>query len=308
MIRPVKFHLGLPTDHVDMGDEFVSVDAISAISAAADAAGFESVFVTEHPFPPDEWMSSGGHHALDPFVALSFAAAATSRIKLLTYLCVLPYRNPFLAAKAALTLDVLSGGRLVLGVGAGYLEAEFRAVGVAFDERNELLDESIDAMRRAWTQDSVTMTGRHFDAQGHTMMPRPAQPGGPPIWVGGNSRRALRRAAQLGNGWLPMYNPRALGARRHSAHLENLDDLRSMLTYLRECRDAAGATDPFDVIGLPMVPTSPDSPEFDRARVDDHFAELESLGVTGLTIFMPTTSRAAYLDGITRFADEYVPA
>jgi probable F420-dependent oxidoreductase len=300
----VKFHLGLPTDRVDAGAEFVSPEAIAEITQAAEAAGFESVFVTEHPFPSDEWMRTGGHHALDPFVALSFAAAASTRISLLTYLCVLPYRNPFLTAKAALSLDVLSGGRLLLGVGAGYLEAEFRALGVDFDERNDLLDEGIDALRRAWTEDGVVMTGRHFDAQGHTMLPRPRAPG-PPIWVGGNSRRAIRRAAELGDGWLPMINPRALGARRRSAHLEDIDDLRSMLAFLGECREAAGASGRFDVVALPFVEVVPGRDGFDRARAEDHLGELEELGVTGFTLFMPATTRAGYVDAIGQLGADF---
>ena len=137
----MHFHLGLPTDNVAKASEFVTADAIAEMSQAAEAAGFASVFVTEHPFPEDEWMRSGGHHALDPFVALSFAAAATTTINVMTFLCVVPYRNPFLTAKAALSVHVLSGERLILGVGAGYLEPEFNALGVDFSERNELFDE-----------------------------------------------------------------------------------------------------------------------------------------------------------------------
>ena len=127
------------------------------------------MFVTEHPFPEDEWMRSGGHHALDPFVALSFAAAATSTINVMTFLCVVPYRNPFLTAKAALSVHVLSGERLILGVGAGYLKPEFDALGVDFDERNELTDEAIDVIRRVGG--TVSMTGRR--RRGHTMLPHP---------------------------------------------------------------------------------------------------------------------------------------
>ena len=302
----MKYHLQLPTDHVGQGLEFVSADGIAEIARAAETAGFESVFVTDHPFPQDEWMSTGGHHALDPFVALSFAATATSRLKLLTYLCVVPYRNPFLVAKAAVSLDVLSGGRLLLGVGAGYLEAEFRALGVDFDERNELLDEGIVAIRRAWAEGGVVMTGRHFDAQGHTMLPRPATPGGPPIWVGGNARRAIRRAAELGQGWLPMVNPRALGSRRRSAHLESLDDLRRLLGYLGEYRDAAGATGPFEVITQPLVQSVPGTEGFDRSQFVDHVADMESLGVTGITVFMPAVSRAAMVDQVATFGAEVV--
>ena len=138
-------------------------------------------------------------------------------MRLFTNLCVVPYRNPFLVAKAAMTLDVLSGGRLTLGVGAGYLEPEFRALGVDFDERNELLDEGLVAIKRG-TESGVEMQGRHFEVRGHTMLPLPAQSPHPPIWVGGNSKWAIRRAGfYLADGWTPMPNPRALGARRRSA-------------------------------------------------------------------------------------------
>src|SRR5690348_8441543 len=131
---------GLPTHRVDV-PELVSAHAIAAISLAAEQAGFFAVYVTEHPMPGDDWLATGGHHALDPFVALSFAAAATSSIRLQTNLAVPAYRNPFLLAKSVASLDHLSGGRVILGVGAGYLEPEFRALGVDYAERNALTDE-----------------------------------------------------------------------------------------------------------------------------------------------------------------------
>ena len=302
----MRYHLGLPTERVASGAEFVSADAIAEVARAAERAGFASVFVTEHPFPEDEWMRTGGHHALDPFVALSFAAGATSTIGLLTYLCVVPYRNPFVTAKVALSLDVLSNGRLLLGVGAGYLEAEFRALGVDFGERNELLDEGIEAMRRAWTEDGVTMRGRHFDVQGHTMLPRPTVAGGPPIWVGGNARRAIERAARLGDGWLPMINPRSLGARRRSAHLETVDELRARIAYLDECRASAGRAGPFEILMQPMVPAVPGADGYDAARFADHVAELASVGVTGMSIFMAGDSRAAVIDAARAFGDTFI--
>ena len=165
-------------------------------------------------------------------------------MRLFTNLCVVPYRNPFLVAKAALTLDVLSGGRLTLGVGAGYLEAEFRALGVDFEERNELLDEGLVAIKRAWTESGVEMTGRHFEARGHTMLPRPVQSPHPPIWVGGNSKRAIRRAVDLADGWTPMPNPRALGARRRSAHLETVEELQALIAYTDGYRESTGQRRP----------------------------------------------------------------
>ena len=114
----MKISLGLPTQRVDLPSEFVTGDAVAEMSQAAEAAGFDAVYVTEHPLPEQGWMATGGHHALDPFVVLSFAGAATTRLRLQTHLCVLPYRNPFLTAKAVASLDALSGGRELAGRGA----------------------------------------------------------------------------------------------------------------------------------------------------------------------------------------------
>ena len=295
----MRFAIGLSTDRVQQGAEFVSQEGIAEISQAAESAGFDAVFVTEHTFPEDEWMRSGGHHALDPFVALSFAAAATTTLKVFTYLAVLPYRNPFLTAKAVASLDVLSGGRVILGVGAGYLEAEFNALGVDFTERNELCDESITAMKRAWTEDGMRMEGRHFSVMGHTMLPRPVQSPHPPIWVGGNSKRAIRRAVELGDGWMPMPNPRSLGTRRRSAPLETLDELGSMLSYANDHAAAVGRDTPLDVIGMPFGSRGDE-------KLSDHIEALEALGLTWLAVGLPNEGRSQLIDGILRFGDEVI--
>ena len=155
----MQISYGLPTHRVDRPDEFLTAGAIAELAAAAEQAGFAAVYTTEHPFPGDQWLAHGGHHAVDPMVALSFAAAATSTIRLHTNLFILAYRNPFVAAKSVSTLDVLSGGRVILGVGAGYLEPEFEALGATFAERNDRTDEAIVAMRAAWTGESVSFEG-----------------------------------------------------------------------------------------------------------------------------------------------------
>src|SRR5262245_21320264 len=134
----MRLSLGLETARSDQPEEFTTGEAIAEMAKAAEAAGFDAVFVTDHPFPDDRWLAGGGHHALDPFVALAFAAASTTTLRLHTNLYVAAYRNPFLSAKAVATLDHLSNGRVILGIGAGYLEPEFDALGVAFDERNDL--------------------------------------------------------------------------------------------------------------------------------------------------------------------------
>ncbi len=148
----MRVSVSLPVDKMDSGAEFVSGEAIAKMARAAEEAGFDACFVTDHPMPDERWLAGGGHHALDPFVALSFAAAATHRLRLQTHVLVAAYRNPFLTAKAAASLDALSNGRVILGVAAGYLEAEFAALGVDFAERNELCDAAIRTMRRGWLE------------------------------------------------------------------------------------------------------------------------------------------------------------
>jgi len=139
----MHFSLGLPP-FADRPEEFVSGKAVREMSQHAESLGFGAVYVTDHPAGDQKWLETGGHHALDPFVALSFAAASTTTLRLQTHVLVLAYRNPFLTAKSVLSLDVLSGGRLTLGVAAGYLRSEFNALGVDYDERNALADEAID--------------------------------------------------------------------------------------------------------------------------------------------------------------------
>ena len=124
--------------------EFVTREGITRFARAAEAAGFHGLGFTDHPAPSHKWLMSGGHDALDPFVALTLVAAVTERLRLIPNILVLPYRNPFLVAKAAATLDALSDGRFVLSVATGYLRSEYRSLGVDFDRRNELFDEALE--------------------------------------------------------------------------------------------------------------------------------------------------------------------
>jgi probable F420-dependent oxidoreductase len=291
----MRISLGLETARHQAAQEFTTAEAIAEMAKAAEDAGFDAVFVTDHPFPDDAWLDSGGHHALDPFVALAFAAAATTTLRLHTNLYVAAYRNPFLSAKAVATLDHLSGGRVILGIGAGYLEPEFAALGVEFDERNDLTDEAIVMMKRAWTEAGVVAKGAHFDASaGHTMLPKPAQSGGPPIWIGGNSKRAIRRAVELADGWMPMPNPAKYAARRHSPALESLDDIRAGVAYAREHAGKVGRETPVGVM---------------YALGRDPIEELASAGVTDLyTVIWGVDTRAAWLAEVERMGAEVVPA
>jgi len=125
----MKISVGLPTHHVGSLDEWCTAEAITEMSQACEAAGADAVFVTDHPAPDVKFLAKGGHHALDPFVALTVASVATSKLRLHFNLAILAYRNPFISAKAIATLDLISNGRVILGTGAGYLAPEFAAVG-----------------------------------------------------------------------------------------------------------------------------------------------------------------------------------
>ena len=286
----MHFSLQLPTDKVAAPDEFITADALGEIARCAEQAGFAACFVTAHPMPSDRWLAHGGHHTLDPFVALSFAAAATTRIRLQTHIVVLPYRNPFLTAKSAASLDVLSGGRLILGVAAGYLRGEFAALGADVDERNEQTDEAIDALLRAWSESGVELEGRHFHAGGNTMLPRPLQQPHPPIWVGGNSRRAIRRAVEKGDGWLPFPAPKRLASTARTAALESVDELAERLQYAHEHARAVGRTRPLEVCTAPFSLASW-TRDGNATRLCEEVTALAALGVGWLTISLAAPNR-----------------
>jgi probable F420-dependent oxidoreductase len=289
------------------GNEFFSAQALSAVAQSAEKAGFYGVYVTEHPFPSDARLKAGvGHHSLDPLVPLSVAAAATSRIALCTYIMVLPYRNPFLAARAVASLDVVSGGRAVVGVGTGWMEEEFEALGVNFAERNELTDEAIRAMKMAWTQEDVKMQGAHFRAPGNTMLPHPVRKPHPPIYVGGNSRLAAKRAGELGDGFMPFLNPARFAKIRHTAAIESLEQLRRIVNYAQSVAKAAGR--PALDIGGTLMELGPwGQPGFDVRKVVAEANALKEFGVN--VIFMGAGGRTyqEQAEQVARMGQEILP-
>jgi len=180
-------------------------DVVAAVARAAEAAGFESLWGGEHVVLPDPQAPPSPapprHPMLDPAVALGFLAAHTERLRLATGIIILPQRNPVVLAKELASVDVLSRGRLIFGLGAGYLRPEFEAVGAAFHDRGARTDESIDAIRTLWCDAQPRFAGRTVRFAGIDAHPRPVQTPHPPIVVGGTSAAALRRAVARGNGW-----------------------------------------------------------------------------------------------------------
>jgi probable F420-dependent oxidoreductase len=228
----VKFTVYHPIAHSDSGPDLISPQGITRIARSIEDLGFDGVAFTEHPAPSSEWLRSGGHQTLDPPAALAFTAAVTTRVRLLTYLLVLPYHNPFVAAKAMSTVDILSDGRLTCVVGTGYLQSEFSALGIDMSRRNELFDQSLEVMKRAWTGEPVDYDGEGIHATGAVSLPRPAHLGGPPIYVGGNGLRARTRAA-MHDGWSPLMLGAHSTKRARTADITSIDDLADAIAEVR---------------------------------------------------------------------------
>ncbi len=193
-------------------------DLLVKIAERADALRFTSLFVTDHvvlpvsaarsvyPYAPTGQLPGGmNQDYLEPLTLMSHLAHATRRVKLGTSVLVVPYRNPVLAAKMLATIDRLSGGRVILGAGVGWLQEEFEALATPpFPDRGPVTDEYLRLMRECWTKAPVSFEGRYYSARDVYVLPQPMQRGGIPIWIGGHTDSALQRAARLGDGWHPI--------------------------------------------------------------------------------------------------------
>ena len=245
----MKTNLMFPMRAVKHYPQWIGDGSLGELARFVEEAGFDGFAMSEHPYPDKAWLANGGHHAFDPFVSLSMVAEATRRLRLITYVMVAGYRSPYLAAKAAASLDLLSGGRLTLGMGAGYLETEFEALGADFKRRGKLLDEGIAAMRASWT--GVDHDGPEFGTADHIALPLPLQVGGPPIWIGGNSGAARRRVVELADGWMPIAQSAEMAAITRTPPLEDLDALRELIGEQVRRRTELGRG-PLDVSFVPF--------------------------------------------------------
>jgi probable F420-dependent oxidoreductase len=190
-------------------EDSASVADLVAVAQAADGAGCSFIGVCDHvALPLNDYTKHMTPTWYDPISTLSFLAAHTERVRLLTTVYIAAYRHPLVAAKSFITLDHLSGGRMVVGVGAGHVEAEFDALGMDFASRGKRNDESIDAMRGAFAAEYSQFSGAFYDYKEVGLAPRPTQ-ARIPIWIGGSGKPALRRVAERGDGWIPQGTPRA---------------------------------------------------------------------------------------------------
>lgn len=297
------FTIGMPFDLIQHGDEFVTMDAVREIATAAESAGFWSGSVTDHPVPSYRWLDNGGHYAQDPFVTMSLMAAVTTKLRVQSNIIVLPYRNPFLTARAVSSLDAFSGGRVILGVGAGYLKAEYKALGVDFDKRNDLMDEYIRAMKLGWTGEDFSFEGTGYAAVGNRMLPTPKQKPHPPLLIGGNSKRALRRSVELGDAWNPFLMPKMVTDTARTANLSTDEDIARAIDYMAAHCEKVGRVQPPQVIASGTFAVVPG---FNAQEAVDHYHHLKEIGVHGSGTGISSDSRSEWCDLAQRFGEEVI--
>lgn len=271
------------------------------VARAADRGGFAYVAVCDHVAIPRRLADTMGTTWYDPVATLAHLAAVTERVQLLSHVAVVGLRHPLATAKQYATLDHLSGGRLILGVGAGHVTEEFAALGVDFARRGALLDETIDALRAALgPEEFPEFAGERYAFSGLGQRPRPARER-VPVWVGGSSPAAVRRAAVRGDGWLPQGDPRR--------------DLPSRIRKLRELRERAGRTGPF-AIGALTEPLYVGDAGRDLGRrtlsgkpeaLAESLRAYGAMGVHQIQVRFRSRSRGELIDQMAAFAADVAP-
>jgi probable F420-dependent oxidoreductase len=272
-------------------------DNSRTLAKTAESFGFDSLWTSEHVVVPRGYTSDypvpgGGRMPFpddytfnDPLVWLAWIAAQTTRIRLCTGIVVLPLRNAVLVAKELATLDLLSNGRVTLGIGLGWMREEFEALNVSFDERAALADDAVPALRALWSGTHATYHGRYWSFTDTCCSPQPLQEGGPPIVVSGNTRAAAKRAGALGDGWFPMLlDPPTLAQR--------LDDMRNA------AQEASRDPERIEVtLGL-----FPDDPFAEAFR--EELARYEELGVSRIITPPMSSEPARFPELAERFATD----
>ncbi len=285
---------------VEEWEEHAGRDELVAMAQHADDAGFFYVAVCDHvaiPRPADERMGTTWY---DTVATLGYLGAVTANVRLLSHVYVAPYRHPLVTAKSFMTLDELTGGRAIFGVGTGHLESEFALLGVPFAERGPITDEVIDVVRAAFDHEYPDVETARFRVHDAGMAPRPRQ-SRVPIWVGGSSKPALRRAAERGDGWLPQGTPR--------------DEMPGSIAYLLDHRKRTRGDDPID-IGVVTEMLYVGEPGWDvgahtLSGKPDHIAQrlrqFGDMGVHHLQVRFRNRTLQELLDQIDAFGSEVAP-
>lgn len=312
----MEFGLSLPSR-----GPLAKPELIGRLVQKAEALRYSSVFVSDHVVLPTNSRSAYPYHPagefpggarqdyLEPLALLPYLAGQTKRIKLGTSVLIIPYRNPVVTAKQLATLDVLSGGRLILGCGVGWWEEEFRALAAPpFTERGRVTDEYLRLMKTLWTEEAPTFEGRHYRVSGIHFLPKPAQKPHPPLWIGGHTEPALRRVAELGDAWHPI-------GLRPPALLHPPEYARAV-ERIREHARAAGR-DPGAIaltFRAPLQLWGKRKPAGERATfkgtADEVIADIRGYQAVGIRHFvfdLPAPDLKAMVETMERFAEEVRP-
>ncbi|MFI6286037.1 LLM class F420-dependent oxidoreductase [Streptomyces sp. NPDC051018] len=274
---------------------------LAEVARAADRGGFAYVAVCDHIAIPRRLADAMSTVWYDPVATLAYLAAVTRRVRLLSHVAVVGLRHPLVSAKQYATLDHLSGGRLILGVGAGHVREEFEAVGADFEGRGRVLDETVDALRAALgPEEFPEFHGERFSFGGLGQRPRPAQPR-IPVWVGGSSPAAVRRAALRGDGWLPQGDPRG--------------ELPGQIARLTALREEAGIEEPIE-IGAIAEPLYVGEPGWEVGRrtltgkpeaIAESLRAYAAMGVHQIQVRFRSRSRGELTDQMAAFAAGVAP-
>jgi len=299
-------------------------DALMKLARKADALKYSSLFVTDHVVIPAAYSSPypyapSGRFAgdwtngyLEPLALMGVLAGLTSRVKLGTSVLVVPYRNPVVTAKMLATMDVMSGGRLILGAGVGWMREEFETLQAPpFEQRGRVTDEYLRLMRELWTKEPAQFTGAHYRLAPVSAMPKPRQKGGIPIWIGGHTDAALRRTGELADAWHP------IGMRPPAMLLP--DEYAQKVTVIRGWARKAGRN-PKDIgltLRVPLELAAPrrggkpvsDQPGFRGSAADviAHIRSYQALGVSHFIFDLAPADLRGQLALMERFAKEVRP-
>jgi probable F420-dependent oxidoreductase len=296
-----------------------SPDNLRSLAQRAEDLGFDSVWVSDHIILPRQVASFYPYAAdgvavfrpdedyYEALAALNFLAGCTRRVRLGTHVLILPYRNPVLTAKILATLDVLSGGRLILGTGVGWMEEEFQALGLnTYAERGAVSDEYIHVFKELWTQEQPTFQGKYYQLSGAGFQPKPVQKPHPPIWIGGHTGPAIRRAAALGDGWMPI-------GLRPPAILEP-EELGKKIARLRTLTRRAGRPEDAVTVCFSTGVAFNMAPGSNRAlmsgrpeQIAADMRQYQDLGVSSFIFGFPGDSVAAQDEAMEQFSSQVMP-
>lgn len=279
-------------------------EAMTSFARAAEELGYGAIGFTDHPVPSVKWAHHGGEGSVDPFSSLAFCAAVTTRIRLLTWVLVAGYRNPFFTAHQISTLDHLSAGRLTLGVGTGYLRGEFRAAGADFNRRRAALDELLDLLPTVW-RDTTEGDGLGWTAPGNIVQPPPTQAPHPPVWVHGNSAWGTERAVRA-DGWIGVVTTEAMTRTIRTSPIPDLTALAARADRVREARAHVGAANPFDIVVTGAIPLLDVRRPWEVERIRDAIGRIADLDATWLMVNVIGDDPVAAEETLRRFAADFM--